>query len=164
MTGPVVFARAMLVSFALTVAGLVWWGEWAMNEPPPPPNPNRSVLSKTVRRGDFLVVTAARVAGPYCSGWIYRQVTDSSGDLIVSETDFRPTILPPLSNMSIRRIPIPSYASLGTARYDVTIQWSCNLLQRLFPVEQTLQPLAFEIIDNPSLPRDRYGFLKGPRK
>lgn len=149
----IMLARLMLAIFILSLLGLIGWALWAYDEPVPGPQPGRRIITPEVRRGEFLIVGAARVANSECQGWIYRQVTDANDDLIISETDFRPPALQPLPEKSVRRLLIPTYAALGEAHYDVTIQWSCNLLQRLFPVTEALPSLTFKIIDNPNLPK-----------
>lgn len=142
-------ARIMLALFVLSIAGLVAWGAWALDEPVPQPLPDRRIITPEVQRGDFMIVGAARVAGTECRGWIYRQIIDAHDDLIYYETEFRPPTQLPLPPSSVRRFPIPMYAALGTAHYDVTIQWSCNVLQRIFPVYAALPTLDFEIVDKP---------------
>lgn len=151
----VILARSMLAVFLLSMLGLIAWAKWALDEPVPGPQATRKIITPKVQRGDFLVIGAARVANSNCSGWIYRQITDANDDLVLTMTDFRPPTLQPLAATSTRRLLIPTYAAIGPARYDVTIQWTCNLLQRAFPVIETLPTLTFEIVDNPSLPAKR---------
>lgn len=143
----VVVAQVMLAVFVAAIIGLGLWVYWATTEPLPQPLPGRNILTGDVKRGDFMIVGAARVAGSGCYGWIYRQITDSKDDLVYYETEFRPPTQSPLPPSSIRRLPIPKYASLGEAHYNVSIQWTCNLLQRLFPVYQHLPELTFNIVE-----------------
>ncbi len=147
----VLLARVMLALFVLSLLGLLAWAKWAIDEPVPQPLPDRKIVTPQVKRGEFMIVGAARVAGTECSGWIYRQITDAHDDLVFYETEFRPPTETPLPATSVRRFLIPMYAALGTAHYDVTIQWSCNPLQRAFPVYEVLPTLTFEIVDNPKV-------------
>lgn len=145
----VVVGRIMLLLFVLSIAGLFMWAKWAIDEPVPQPLPDRRIITPQVKRGEFMIVGAARVAGNECSGWIYRQITDAHDDLVFYETEFRPPTETPLPPTSVRRFLIPMYAVPGIAHYDVTIQWTCNLLQRAFPSIEVLPTLTFEIVDNP---------------
>lgn len=142
---------ALAGAAGISVVGALVWSFGMYWEPVPSPLPGRIIKTLTVPRGGLMVVGSARVAGNKCLGWIYRQIIDAHDDLIFYETEFRPPTQIPLPVNSVRRFPIPAYASLGTAHYDVTIQWSCNFVQRMFPVFEVLPTLDFEIVDSPKV-------------
>ncbi|MGE4245495.1 MAG: hypothetical protein AB7E66_05795 [Parvibaculaceae bacterium] len=137
-----------LLTFGLLGTLLLWPAYFliSVQEAAPLSDAERAPLTPVVQPGGTLIIKNSFTRRKACSAWFHRAIYDSSETLIFSQSEYRPAIGPTGFRIpSIRQITLPAYAKQGQARYEVTVEWSCNWAQRLWPRVVELPPLTFRI-------------------
>lgn len=137
-----------LTVFSGMIISSVSWFFILYNEPAPTPDLRRRILTPIVRAGDDIKIQNSFIQSNKCFGRFYRSIYDSSGTLIWTQEEPRP----PETNGDgrkrsvIRAISIPKSAAPGPAEYKLTIEWTCNIVQRINPHLIQLPTFYFEIL------------------
>ena len=81
-----------------------------------------------------------------CYTTVYRLIFDLEGHrLIVPDLEFPAGVLPIGNDTFVAPVPISPEAAPGPATYRVVRKYRCNLLHRIFPIEEGPFDLAFTI-------------------
>lgn len=105
------------------------------------------LLTPEVPAGGMLRVEYAVIRDRACRTNVERQIIDSKGTrFILPETDFE-SMGPTGPDRYISPNTVPVMAELGDARYRVTLNYSCNIIHRLFwPITDVRPDLHFNIL------------------
>lgn len=155
----------VLSAFVVSIAGTFFIAYSSIYEPPPIIDRNRSIVNPIVERGSDITIKNAYIETKACASNFIREMW-SLGDPDNPDDDirfydmgeYRPGMDFDQDNTRIKRrkfttrnIRIPWNAPLGKAEYDVTVEWFCNPLQRLYPHVESLPPIEFEIVERGSI-------------
>lgn len=157
------FSNIVATVVCIAAAFPLYW--WIVDRQPVASSVSE-VISARVMQGDFLQIDYKVTWTASCEIIAFRYIIDemqvewpitAQQRMVGPEPDGEP------SEFTIR-IPVPMAAAPGDAVYRGTLRFSCNPLQRFFPLEQNLRERQFEIVANPDYAwrRLRRGTHDGP--
>lgn len=141
-----------VVVFAFAGLGSINLGIWVADREPPIIYEDAKALSPTVKQGGAIEVEFSVFRSRICPLVAKRWLVDS-----VKKRHSIPQFTTGLKLLAGREtyrrsITIPLAAAVGPATYTVTLDYTCNPLQRLFrPITVVSRPVSFQI-EPPMLP------------
>lgn len=110
-------------------------------EAPPGNYTRREALTKSVPPGGTLKIAISADVTKHCDAVVYRTIIDANGTLFEllpenrkEQTDY------------VVELTVPLGAAPGLAYYSARIEWKCNIIQRLFPMEVYQRNLPFMVL------------------
>ena len=106
-----------------------------------------TLLTPEVAQGSFLRIEYSVIRDRACRTNIERQIIDSKGTrFILSETDLE-VVGPTGPDQFITASQVPAMVHPGPARYRVTLNYSCNIIHRLFwPITDARPDISFFVL------------------
>lgn len=137
--------RILVIASVLIVGGALL--SWALDRRPPITILSAVVEDAEIEQGGILVVDYRLEQHRRCLGDLQRWIVDSRNVIHFIEI-YAPA--PELAGINDFRvsIPIPFGAALGPARYQATLRYRCNPLQRMvgMSIEVDTPPVTFTIL------------------
>lgn len=131
-------ATFILGGIALTPGLLIYW----FNEGVPVAYSIRKVMTPKVAPGDELKIKiVAEITKVSCKANVLRSIVDSAGVIHSVVPENRPAF-----SDYIVTLTVPLGAAPGPAKYRARVEWTCNPVQRYFPLVILQPEMEFEIV------------------
>ncbi|MBB3144956.1 hypothetical protein FHS21_001357 [Phyllobacterium trifolii] len=142
-----VWAKGVMALFAaLAFYGAISLGIMVADRHPPISYVSAAAVGSEVPQGGSIEIEYEVVRSRICPSILKRWLVDSVGDRHAITNYTVGTGTRKGRETYRRSITIPDNAAVGRAHYEVSIEYTCNLVQRLgWPVKLTSPPIYFDI-------------------